>query len=187
MKVGDIVKLVETIATTKSDGETIFLKTNERFVVLNSMGSDVQISSLDRSLEIVIGRRFLEVQTKPKESKLLVEADLNKGKGEMPKGTVVKIGVNELEDAREWAHSNGYGVELNSDEHFTVVAETTKTVFIRVNERELLIRLPKRFLEEVTPEQIKLSEQDILALIDIAIDTGDKEWFDELHSKLNTL
>lgn len=187
MEVGDIVKLVETIATTKSDGKTIFLKTNERFVVLNSMGSDVQISSLGRSLEIVIGRRFLEVQSKSKGSKSLGKAALNEGKDKMPKDTIVKIGANELADAREWARSNGYGVELSSDEHFTVVAETTKTVFIRSNEREILIRLPKRFLEEVTPEQIRLNEQDILALIDIAIDTGDKEWFNELHSKLNTL
>ena len=33
----------------------------------------------------------------------------------------------------------------------------------------------------------KLNEQGILALIDIAIDTGDKQWFDELHSKLSAL
>ena len=124
---------------------------------------------------------------KVEKSKSLGRAALNGGKGKMPKDTIVKIGTNELADAREWARSNGYDVELSSDEHFVVVAETTKTVFIRANERELLIRLPKRFLEEVAPEQIKLSKQDILALIDIAIDTGDEEWFYELHSKLNTL
>ena len=33
----------------------------------------------------------------------------------------------------------------------------------------------------------KLNKQDILTLIDIAIDTGDKEWFNELHSKLSAL
>lgn len=33
----------------------------------------------------------------------------------------------------------------------------------------------------------KLNKQDMLALIDLALDTGDKQWFDELHSKLSAL
>ena len=33
----------------------------------------------------------------------------------------------------------------------------------------------------------KLNEQDILILVDLALDTGDKQWFDELHSKLSAL
>lgn len=48
--------------------------------------------------------------------------------------------------------------------------------------------LSKKSLGKVNfnPEP-KLSKQDILTLIDIALDTGDKEWFNELHSKLSAL
>lgn len=31
----------------------------------------------------------------------------------------------------------------------------------------------------------KLNEQDVLSLIDVALDTGDREWFDELVVMLN--
>lgn len=187
MEIGDIVKVAKTLATTKSNGETIFISTNERFVVFNLMGSDAQIRSLGRTLELVIGRRFLEVQPKPKERKSLGKASFNEGKGQMLVGQVVKIGTRDLADAQEWAQNTGYHTTLNDNEHFVVTAERTKTVCIKSKERDWLMYLPKRFLEEVTPEQIKLNEQDILTLIDIAIDTGDKEWFNELHSKLSTL
>lgn len=33
----------------------------------------------------------------------------------------------------------------------------------------------------------KLNKQDVLSLVDIGLDTGDKEWFNELHSKLSAL
>lgn len=47
---------------------------------------------------------------------------------------------------------------------------------------------PRRSLDKVNLNpKPKLNKQDILALIDLALDTGDKEWFNELHSKLSAL
>ena len=197
MKIGDIVKVKRGMMVV-IDNERTCISAEDRFVVIDTIERNVvlkyvALGRLDKfahGVEFLLGKSSIEVVNDAEEAKLkrsLGKITLNEGKGKMPKGTIVKIGVDELADAREWARSNGYDIELNSDECFTVNLETTKTVYIKSNERKGLVRLPKRFLVEVAPEQIKLSKQDVLALIDIAIDTGDKEWFNELHSKLSTL
>lgn len=125
VSIGSIVKVMQSFTTAQSDGETVFVKANERFVVLDFMGGNAEISSLRRSLEMVVSERFLS-------------------------------------------------------RYFLSVQP-------KVKERDWSMYLPKRFLEEATDECAALDVWQLKALIDIALDTGDKEWFNELHSKLSTL
>ena len=185
VSIGSIVKAKEPFATMQSDGETIFVGTNERFIVFNLMDNAAEVRSLERSLEMVVNMRFLEVQPKPRGRKTLGKANIN-ATG-IQQGQVVKVQKSGLEDAQKWATDNGYHIELNVDERFTVKEKRTKTVFIESKNRDWSMYLPKRFLEEATDECAALDAWQLKALIDVALDTGDKEWFNELHSKLSTL
>ena len=190
VSIGSIVEVMQSFTTTQGDGETVFVKADERFVVLDFMGGNAEIRSLRRSLEMVVSERFLsryflEVQPKVKERKPLSKANLNTTS--IQQGQVVKVQKIGLEDAQKWATDNGYHIELNVDERFIVKEKRTKTVFIESKDRDWTMYLPKRFLEEATDECAALDAWQPRALIDVALDTGDEEWFDELYSKLSTL
>ena len=104
VSIGSIVKVMQSFATTQSDGETVFVKADERFVVLDFMGGNAEISSLRRSLEMVVSERFLsryflEVQPKVKERKPLSKANPNTTG--IQQGQVVKVQKSGLEDAQK--------------------------------------------------------------------------------------
>ncbi|AQQ53299.1 IDEAL domain-containing protein [Planococcus lenghuensis] len=70
------------------------------------------------------------------------------------------------------------------------VLEEQVTVTVAVSDIDQLagqtIRLPLRAVEPASTTQTKDRGQ-LLFLIDLALATGDKEWFDELSAELNNL
>ena len=191
VSVGDVVK-VKRGMTIEIAGEQTYIGVEDRFIVIKGYKHNVMLGYLGyhqgRGREFLLPRCFVEtVDTEggsPTENSLS-KANLN-AIG-IQQGQVVKVQKSGLEDAQKWATGNGYHIELNADERFTVKEKRTKTVFIESKDRDWSMYLPKRFLEEATDECAALDVWQLKALIDIALDTGDKEWFNELRSKLSTL
>lgn len=92
---------------------------------------------------------------------------------------------------------------VDTNEMLVILTTTERCVNVKSLTRgQITAMVDKGFVElvqrrEVVPGRLlgkmnfnsnpKLIKQDVLALIDVAIDTGDEEWFNELHSKLSAL
>ena len=92
---------------------------------------------------------------------------------------------------------------VDTNEMLVILTTTERCVNVKSLTRgQITVTVDKGFVElvqrrETVPGRLlgkmnfnpvlKLSKQDILALIDLALDTGDEEWFNELHSKLSAL